>query len=150
VFADLDRFKPYNDTHGHLAGDGALAAVGAVLRGHLRTRDIVGRFGGEEFCLFLPDTSATEAGLVAERLRAAVEALELPDTDARITMSLGVASADGLADIDLIRAIQVADKALYRAKETGRNAVQVLALDTADEDEAKSTRTSGSRPTSAV
>jgi diguanylate cyclase (GGDEF)-like protein len=146
VFADLDRFKPYNDTHGHLAGDVALAAVGALLRGHLRSRDIVGRFGGEEFCLFLPDTSATESAQVAERLRAAVESLTLPDTDDHITMSIGVASADGTVEATLLAAIQTADKALYRAKERGRNAVQVLRLDGSESDQ----RAAGSSPSHGV
>jgi diguanylate cyclase (GGDEF)-like protein len=147
VFADLDQFKPYNDTHGHLAGDGALAAVGELLRGHLRNRDIVGRFGGEEFCLFLPDTSQDEASQVAERLRVAVEALSMPETSAHITMSLGVASADGTLDIDLVRAIQKADKALYRAKGMGRNAVQVLPLDGSEEVEGAGDRADRMRPT---
>jgi diguanylate cyclase (GGDEF)-like protein len=130
VFADLDRFKPYNDRWGHLAGDSALAAVAELLRGQLRDHDLIGRFGGEEFCLFLPDTSAQAARDVAERLRAAVAALDLPDTDARVTMSLGVASCDPpAADVDLVDAIHRADKALYAAKAQGRDATSVMRVD---------------------
>jgi diguanylate cyclase (GGDEF)-like protein len=129
IFADLDRFKPYNDTWGHLAGDAALAAVAGLLRTQLRARDLVGRFGGEEFCLFLPDANAGAAAEVAERLRAGVEALELPDTGAQVTLSLGVASVDSSqADCDLVDAIHAADQALYGAKERGRNAVHAVAL----------------------
>jgi len=129
IFADLDRFKPYNDTWGHLAGDAALVAVAGLLRAQLRSRDLVGRFGGEEFCLFLPDATPDGAAEVAERLRAGVEALELPDTGARVTLSLGVACVDpGQADCDLAEAIHAADQALYRAKERGRNAVHVQVL----------------------
>ncbi len=129
IFADLDRFKPYNDTWGHLAGDAALVAVADLLRTQLRARDLVGRFGGEEFCLFLADATPDGAAEVAERLRAGVEALELPDTGARVTLSLGVASADpGQAAFDLARAIHAADQALYRAKERGRNAVHAETL----------------------
>lgn len=132
VFADLDQFKAYNDTWGHLSGDAALTAIADLLRTELRGRDLVGRFGGEEFCLFLPDTAPAEAADVAERLRAAVDRMRLPDTDARVTMSLGVASvgaADG--EIHLVEAIHSADKALYRAKEAGRNAVHVILLEPA-------------------
>lgn len=130
VFADLDRFKPYNDTWGHLAGDAALAAVADLFRAQLRSRDLVGRFGGEEFCLFLPDVSADAAAEVAERLRAAVESARLPETDARITISLGVAGVEpALGEVTLVAAVQHADKALYRAKEAGRNAVRAIPLD---------------------
>jgi diguanylate cyclase (GGDEF)-like protein len=127
VFADIDQFKPYNDTWGHLAGDAALVAVADLLRGALRSHDMVGRFGGEEFCLFLPDTASAEAAEVAGRLRAAVEALPLPDTQAHITMSLGVVSADS-GEGELLDAVRHADKALYVAKERGRNAVHLLRL----------------------
>jgi diguanylate cyclase (GGDEF)-like protein len=127
VFADLDRFKPYNDTWGHLAGDAALAAVANQLKAHVRGRDLVGRFGGEEFCLFLSDTTQADAAEVAERLRAGVEALLLPDTDARITLSLGVACSDPTGEANgLVEAIHAADQALYRAKARGRNTVQVV------------------------
>ena len=129
VFADLDRFKPYNDTFGHLAGDVALEAVAGLLRAQLRARDLVGRFGGEEFCLFLPDATPEGATEVAERLRAGVEALEMPETGARVTLSLGVASVDpSQAACPLADAIQAADQALYRAKERGRNMVHVVNL----------------------
>ena len=139
IFADLDRFKPYNDTWGHLAGDAALAAVAGLLRSELRARDLVGRFGGEEFCVFLHDATPEGAAEVAERLRAGVEALQLPDTGARVTLSLGVASVDpSHTGCDLAEAIHVADQALYRAKERGRNAVHVETLTGASAGGAKS------------
>jgi len=129
VFADIDRFKPYNDTWGHLAGDLALVSVAGLLRAQLRARDLVGRFGGEEFCLFLPDTAPGTAVEVAERLRTAVEGLELPDTGARVSLSLGVATVEpGDSDCDLVEAIHAADQALYQAKEYGRNAVRSVTL----------------------
>jgi diguanylate cyclase (GGDEF)-like protein len=129
IFADLDRFKPYNDTWGHLAGDSALVAVAGLLRAQLRARDLVGRFGGEEFCLFLPDTDACAAVEVAERLRTGVETLELPDTGARVSLSLGVASVEpSYTGCGLVDAIHAADQALYRAKEHGRNAVHMVTV----------------------
>ncbi|MDQ4084564.1 MAG: diguanylate cyclase [Actinomycetota bacterium] len=129
VFADLDRFKPYNDTWGHLAGDAALAAVADLLSSQLRSRDLVARFGGEEFCVFLPDTTPADAAEVAERLRVGVEALLLPETEAHVTLSLGVASADPAhGEHDLAQAIHAADQALYRAKERGRNTVHATTL----------------------
>jgi diguanylate cyclase (GGDEF)-like protein len=129
VFADLDRFKPYNDTWGHLAGDAALAAVADMLGSRLRSRDLIGRFGGEEFCLFLPDTTPADAAEVAERLRAGVDALRLPDTDAHVTLSLGVASTDPAhGEHDLVHVIHAADQALYEAKARGRNAVHTTTL----------------------
>jgi diguanylate cyclase (GGDEF)-like protein len=129
VFTDLDRFKPYNDTFGHLAGDAALAAVAELLRSQLRSRDLVGRFGGEEFCLFLSDTAPADAAEIAERLRAGVQALSLPDTGARVTLSLGVASADPAhGEQHLVQVIQAADEALYLAKARGRNTVHATTL----------------------
>jgi diguanylate cyclase (GGDEF)-like protein len=124
AFADLDRFKVYNDTHGHLAGDAALAAVAAALRGQVRGHDLVGRFGGEEFCVFLPDTAAAEAAVVAERLRSAVADLELPGTGCRSTVSIGmVTCAPGARVPEFIHALTAADRALFTAKMSGRDQV---------------------------
>jgi len=124
AFADLDRFKVYNDTHGHLAGDAALAAVAAALRGQVRGHDLVGRFGGEEFCVFLPDTAAAEAAVVAERLRSAVADLELPGTGSRSTVSIGmVTCAPGARAPEFIDALTAADRALFTAKMSGRDQV---------------------------
>ena len=125
LFADLDDFKAYNDTYGHLAGDHALATVARVLRTEVRSRDVVGRFGGEEFCVLLPDTRLTEATHIAERVRAAVESCPMPDGSGRTTVSIGVCGVEGLDDLPFIDALATADRGLFEAKTTGRNRVCV-------------------------
>jgi diguanylate cyclase (GGDEF)-like protein len=131
---DLDHFKAVNDTHGHLAGDHVLAAVARALRAELRERDLVGRFGGEEFVVLLagpPTAAATELTAVAERIRLRVADLrvEIPTPDGPLslsgfTVSIGgaVAPAEG---VDLRTLLQVADTALYAAKRAGRNVVRM-------------------------
>ena len=132
AFADLDHFKGYNDTHGHLAGDEALAALAGVLGSELRSRDLVGRFGGEEFCVFLPDTPAAEAALVAERLRRAVAACALPGTGAHATVSIGVVTVGPRLDgLEFIEVLTAADRALFEAKMSGRDRVCARELDPA-------------------
>jgi diguanylate cyclase (GGDEF)-like protein len=132
AFADLDHFKAYNDAYGHLSGDAALAAVAGSLRGQVRGRDLVGRFGGEEFCVFLPDTAAPEAAVVAERLRAAVADLDLPGTDGRATVSIGmVTRSAGGQRTEFIDALTAADRALFTAKMSGRDQVCLSDLATA-------------------
>ena len=125
VFADLDHFKRYNDTFGHLAGDAALAGIALELRSQLRSRDLVARFGGEEFCVFLPDTPESQAREVGERLRCAIEACELPDTGARCSISLGVVAVEPRDDVPFGDVLSAADRALFRAKTEGRNRVSV-------------------------
>lgn len=130
---DLDHFKSVNDTHGHLVGDQVLAAVAGALRAEVRERDLVGRFGGEEFVVLLagPAAGATvELETVAERIRSRVAALrvEVPTPDGPLTVSgltvsigVSVAPAEGA---DLRTLLQVADTALYAAKRAGRNIVR--------------------------
>ncbi len=124
LMIDLDQFKAFNDTYGHLAGDQALTAVAHSLIGGLRVYDQLGRFGGEEFSVVLPNADQSEAGRVAERLRRAVADLLVPGTDppGRLTVSIGVAvlgvHGDGLIDL-----LAAADLALYRAKDAGRDQV---------------------------
>jgi len=126
LMIDIDCFKNYNDHYGHLAGDEALVAVATTLDSHLtRPRDFVARFGGEEFVCLLPETSMDAAIFLAEKLRREVEQLnyihEFSTAAETITISVGVASlipANGQAKEDLV---ECADKALYRAKEAGRN-----------------------------
>jgi diguanylate cyclase (GGDEF)-like protein len=121
AMVDIDLFKKVNDAHGHAAGDQVLAGVGRSLVAQLRTNDLVSRFGGEEFLVILPETNPEGALLVAERLRSAVAALaNLPVT---VTVSVGLASCcqDEHADELVARA----DRALYQAKERGRNRVVV-------------------------
>jgi diguanylate cyclase (GGDEF)-like protein len=122
LMIDIDRFKELNDRHGHLAGDAVLCRVAHVLARNLRPRDLLARYGGEEFCVLLPETDTDEALIVAERLRAAVEAPGAADEEPlpAATVSVGVATAH-LSD-SLEALLSLADEALYRAKE-GRNRV---------------------------
>lgn len=125
LLLDLDMFKQVNDVHGHLVGDRMLRTVSDALRGQLREYDIIGRFGGEEFAILLPQTDARQAQLAAERLRRCVAAagVALDDgTVVTVTASIGLTLfTGGAADVpDLLAA---ADVALYDAKREGRNRV---------------------------
>jgi two-component system cell cycle response regulator len=119
--ADLDHFKRVNDTYGHEAGDNVLAAFGGLLRRSTRVTDIVARFGGEEFVMLLPDTELAQAVASAERIRAALAAERVEPLPDPVTASFGVAE---LAAGETAAALmQRADKALYQAKQAGRNRV---------------------------
>lgn len=120
---DIDHFKQINDTFGHAAGDTVLQRVAHACRIALRPGDRIGRTGGEEFIVLLPSTARAAALLVAERLRAAVEALDCSDVDPalHVTISIGVAEWQGPES--LARLAARADAVLYRAKEDGRNRV---------------------------
>jgi diguanylate cyclase (GGDEF)-like protein len=131
IFADLDHFKAFNDTFGHLAGDEALVAVAEVLRGQLRSCDLVGRFGGEEFCVMLPRSSSAEATEVAERLRCAVAGMTVCGSG-RVSMSLGVVTVDQGIVQEFVNVLAEADRALYDAKLGGRNRVHGRQLRLAD------------------
>lgn len=126
LMMDLDRFKSVNDTHGHLMGSHVLSEVGGVIRHCIRAADVSARYGGEEFVTYLAETDSKGARLAAERIRKAIEAhsFVLDDVSIRVTISIGVATApgDGHAIKELVGA---ADRALYEAKETGRNRVCV-------------------------
>ncbi|MET8853738.1 GGDEF domain-containing protein [Amycolatopsis sp. NPDC004625] len=129
LMIDLDHFKLINDQHGHLAGDTVLRAVAATIKSAVRDYDSVGRFGGEEFVVLLPDIGPAAVLAVAERIRSAIEALKVEYEDgvdvrmiANLSASIGVATyPDGGTAVD--RLLQAADKALYRAKDAGRNQV---------------------------
>lgn len=121
IMLDIDHFKRYNDTHGHVEGDRMLAKIAAILLREVRSADNVFRYGGEEFLAILPETDVTMACALAERLRKAVE------TEAGITISLGLA-AYRITMQDKETLVGEADTALYRAKENGRNRVE-LAVD---------------------
>lgn len=123
LIIDLDHFKVVNDTHGHAAGDYVLQQVSMILRAHMRNRDLLSRLGGEELAVLLPDTDAARAQQVAERLRQAVEALEIhwEGQDIAITASIGLAVAPG--DLPANQLFVQADAALYAAKRGGRNRV---------------------------
>lgn len=123
LMIDVDKFKQFNDSHGHPAGDRALATIATVLGNQLRERDAAIRYGGEEFMVVMPDTDSAEAYAIAERLRHAVQQAPITRTDGsplpHVTISVGLAS--GHAERDALLA--AADAALYRAKHGGRNRV---------------------------
>ncbi|MBN8727111.1 MAG: diguanylate cyclase [Xanthomonadales bacterium] len=125
LFLDLDHFKQINDRHGHAAGDRCLGALIAPVMSELRQGDALGRYGGEEFLIVLPGATAANAEVVAERIRARIEALPVLVSGIRIglTLSIGIAGLD--ADLVTPRElIERADMALYRAKSSGRNCVR--------------------------
>jgi len=126
IFLDVDHFKKFNDSYGHLNGDKVLTVIAQILLETVRVSDIVARYGGEEFVLILPETDPEGAGKVAEKLRASVEKhpIELgkEETLGKVTVSLGVSTfPDNGQDGTIL--IEHADRALYKAKESGRNCV---------------------------
>ncbi|MBN1353509.1 MAG: sensor domain-containing diguanylate cyclase [Candidatus Omnitrophica bacterium] len=124
IMADLDHFKKYNDTFGHLVGDAILKDVADILKRNVREIDLVARYGGEEFCILLPETDKSGAYIVAERIRKEVEAhtIKAYDETMKITVSMGISCfpEDSETRESLI---EDADKALYDAKRCGRNKV---------------------------
>jgi diguanylate cyclase (GGDEF)-like protein len=124
VLLDLDHFKLINDTYGHGAGDDVLASVGSTLSSSLRVSDFAGRYGGEEFLLLLPDTSAEDAAVVAEKIRGAIARTVVAGVERPITASLGVSSFPQHA-IDGDSLMRSADRALYTSKRAGRDRVTV-------------------------
>jgi diguanylate cyclase (GGDEF)-like protein len=144
---DLDFLREINNTYGHLAGDDVIAAVARMITADARATDMAARFGGEEFALLMPSTTLESAAIVADRIRASVADMIVPTEGERltVTVSIGVASGPGTLE-ELIRR---ADRALYRAKERGRNVI-VLAdeLDEADHPDRVERRTrAGARDT---
>lgn len=128
LMMDVDHFKLFNDTYGHLAGDDCLRRVAGALSGAVgRGGDLLCRYGGEEFAAVLPDTNAAAAALVAERMRSAVEALGLPHAGSRtaaiVTTSLGAATLIPTEPGSTAELVACADRALYAAKHGGRNRV---------------------------
>jgi diguanylate cyclase (GGDEF)-like protein len=125
LMLDLDRFKQVNDEHGHHIGDRALAFVGQVLRESLRRSDVVGRYGGEEFLVFLPDVDAGRTGSVAEKIRTAIHDRSRVESSVALTVSIG--AVEGFLGEDVVGSVErftrEADAAMYRAKENGRNHV---------------------------
>ncbi|HVX96419.1 MAG TPA: sensor domain-containing diguanylate cyclase [Polyangia bacterium] len=121
---DADHFKRVNDTHGHHAGDEVLRAISQRCRQTLRANDVLGRYGGEEFVIVFPETTLEEAGVVAERLRAAVAGspVEVGGDALSVTVSIGLAAHTSGQNRDKL--LQRADAALYAAKEDGRNRVR--------------------------
>lgn len=126
VMVDVDHFKRFNDTFGHLLGDRVLKAIGQTFISEVRKSDFAARYGGEEMAVILPETPLSGALLKAERLRKAIEKIRIPHRDQMlsVTASFGVAELSK-SDISPDVFIQRADQALYRAKEAGRNRVEI-------------------------
>lgn len=126
VFLDVDNFKNYNDLNGHLSGDTVLRDIGKILKTSLRGSDISARYGGEEFVILLPETSKQDGKFVAEKIRGLIESFPFHGREKqplqKITVSAGVAAfpEDGK---DSTALLDYADKALYRAKDKGKNTV---------------------------
>jgi diguanylate cyclase (GGDEF)-like protein len=125
LLLDLDHFKKVNDTLGHLAGDAVLAAVASALSKAVRNEDVVARYGGEEIAIILRAISFEAAVSTADRLRKLVEGAAIPfdGKDLRVTVSIGVAEYPTTPAKQIDELIEAADKALYRAKNAGRNRV---------------------------
>lgn len=130
LFLDIDHFKRYNDTFGHIEGDEALIKVSKIVKSCLRTMDYACRYGGEEFTIILPETITSEAVCVAERIRNAMESkkfMPAPDKIVVVTISIGVTEyrhGERISDF-----VKRADRAMYISKEQGRNKVSVLFAD---------------------
>lgn len=134
VFVDIDYFKLYNDTYGHLQGDKALIRVAGVLRKHMRrTSDIAARYGGEEFVLLLPNTPSAGAQVVANNIMRAVDSLKIEHKTSNVaehlTLSIGVATWAQEENMTMNKLIAQADAAVYQAKAEGRHAIRVFGVE---------------------
>lgn len=130
ILLDIDHFKKINDTYGHFAGDAVLRETAARLRGNMRPYDAVGRYGGEEFLVVLPNCDLEQATIQAERMRQKLHssAMLIDGAEMRVSASFGVTVSDGSErNPDVF--VRVADEALYRAKASGRNCVASLSLE---------------------
>ncbi len=124
LLIDIDHFKKVNDKYGHLVGDDVLRHVTKVASGVLRTGDVIGRYGGEEFAVFMPNTNESEASILAERIRAAVESHTYEEGSLSVPVSVSIGAADSIrAGYDFKGLIAAADSTLYAAKKAGRNRV---------------------------
>ena len=125
MMIDIDNFKQFNDMLGHIAGDRALTAVSAILRKQFRTRDLLVRYGGDEFAVLLPDVELNEAFAIGERVRRVISGETGDSTDSLIKVpvkiSMGIAQLQPSGTLDAL--IRDADAALYRAKRAGRDQV---------------------------
>lgn len=130
LMLDIDHFKRINDSFGHTAGDHVLRAVGQVLRDSCRVYDVPGRYGGEEFCVVLPETKVGNTTVVAERIRTRLERsrFDVGDDNVVVTASIGIAGIDSVEEEGVVSPstlIDRADRALYSAKNRGRNRIEM-------------------------
>jgi diguanylate cyclase (GGDEF)-like protein len=127
LMIDIDDFKAYNDKNGHQAGDVALQIAAHCLKSALRAADVASRYGGEEFCILLPQTAMAEAGVIADRIRQRVSSTQFPHGKSqplgRVTISVGVSTFSKNLDTSE-NMIAAADRALYRAKSLGKDRVE--------------------------
>lgn len=129
ILIDIDHFKDYNDFYGHIQGDECLSKIASALKEiGVRPRDVVARFGGEEFALLLPDTNESSAAVFGKRCRAAIEGLQIPHARSScsdfVTASVGVGTVIPPFDSDAVHFCDAVDKLLYAAKQDGRNRVR--------------------------
>jgi diguanylate cyclase (GGDEF)-like protein len=130
LFIDLDHFKSINDTYGHAIGDDVLRAVAQTLQANVRRSDVLGRIGGEEFSVFLPNTQLQGAKLLAETLRVAIESIHIETNGVRLKVTASIGVAVKRFEEETIQAIQQhADQAMYEAKRGGRNRVSTFGDD---------------------
>jgi diguanylate cyclase (GGDEF)-like protein len=124
LMVDIDHFKLCNDKYGHLVGDMVLKEASSIMKKNLREIDIIGRYGGEEFSVILPETLKKDAAMVAERLRSSVEQTKISayDENIDVTISIGISTFPDDTD-EPNQLIDKADQMLYKAKEQGRNRV---------------------------
>lgn len=135
LFVDVDHFKQFNDTFGHASGDMVLKQIASIIRNVLRKSDIVGRYGGEEFAILLPETDHQNAVKIAERIRTSIQKYryEFEQHQLQVTVSIGIADFQKFADENKTLAeigeslISAADSALYKAKQAGRNCIAINA-----------------------
>ena len=127
LMLDIDLFKNINDNYGHVAGDTVIKAVAKECKERLRPSDIIGRYGGEEFLFLLPSTNIESASIVADNIRQIIEKMKVPFNNEviKLTVSIGVSSYFGFGDAELKDLIHNADIALYKAKNNGRNRVEL-------------------------
>lgn len=126
MMLDIDHFKNINDTYGHPAGDQVIKSLAQIIKKSIRETDIAGRYGGEEFAIILPDTVASNARMVGERIRRLAEAytVEHEGVEMKVTVSVGITEFHSSFK-DHMSWLEKADQALYKAKEAGRNRIQI-------------------------